>query len=498
MSQVGLWIGNGQMVHAATSGTSVKVADLDSMGGCTGVRRIVQRPRAWPSCRLPPRAREWRGAGGSSSYDRRVGARGRTGARAALVVAAVLGAAVALVLAVRTPWQPLPVPPGGRTPVDAVAVLPADRLAVAEQFAAAIRPASLAALLLGLAVAAVLGLTPLGARLVRAVARPLGGGWVWQVLLGVAALAVVGRLATLPLTAYGEVVRHRYGLSTRSWSLFARDAAVSTAIEAGLTAGAVLALVWLARRAPRSWWAWAAGGVAGLVVAGSFLWPVVIEPAFNRFEPLPAGELRTELLRLAEENGTPVEDALVSDASRRTTALNAYVSGFGSTRRIVLYDTTLDRLPDDELTSIVAHELGHVAADDVLTGTLTGALGSAAAVALLGWLLSWTPLLRRSGADGPGDPRVVPLVLLLVAAGTLLGTPVQNLVSRQIETRADVRALELTADPGAFAAMQRRLAATNLSDPTPPAAWQWFFGSHPTAAQRIALAEDWARLAGRP
>ena len=415
--------------------------------------------------------------------------------RAALTVAALLGAALLLVIALRTPWQPLPVPPAGLTPVDPASVLPPDRIAAAESFAAALRPASLAALLLGLAVAGLLGLTPLGARVVRGMARPLGGGWAWQVLLGVLALSVVGRLVTLPLAAYGEVVRHRYGLSTRSWPLWARDVAVSTAIDAGLTALTLLGLVWLVRRAPPTWWAWAAGGAAALVVAGSFLWPVVIEPAFNRFVPLPAGELRTELLQLAEDNGTPVEDVLVSDASRRTTALNAYVSGFGSTRRIVLYDTVLEQLPADELESIVAHELGHVSADDVLTGTLVGALGAGAAVALLGWLLSWTPLLRRAGADSPGDPRVVPLVLLLAALGTVVSTPVQNLVSRQIEARADVHALDLTADPGAFAAMQRRLAATNLNDPTPPAAWQWWFGSHPTAAQRVAMAEDWTRLA---
>jgi STE24 endopeptidase len=415
--------------------------------------------------------------------------------RAALTVAALLGAALVLVIALRTPWQPLPVPPGGRTPVDASAVLPADRIATAEAFAAALRPASVASLLLGLAVVALFGLTPLGARLVRGVARPLGGGWGWQVLLGVLALSVIGRLATLPLSAYGEVVRHRYGLSTRTWPLWARDVAVSTAIDTGLTALTLLGLVWLVRRAPRTWWAWAAGAAAALVVAGSFLWPVVIEPVFNRFEPLPAGELRTELLQLAEDNGTPVEDVLVADASRRTTALNAYVSGFGSTRRIVLYDTVLEQLPPDEIESIVAHELGHVSTDDVLTGTLIGALGAGAAVALLGWLLSWTPLLRRAGADAPGDPRVVPLVLFLAALGTLLSTPVQNLVSRHIEARADVHALDLTADPEAFTAMQRRLASTNLNDPDPPAAWQWWFGSHPTAAQRVAMAQDWSRLA---
>jgi STE24 endopeptidase len=413
---------------------------------------------------------------------------------AALAVAVVLGIALVVVIAVRTPWTVLPEPPGGRTVPDPTAGLSADQVNRAEAFAAALRPASLLSLLLGLAVSALLGLTRLGGRLVRAVAAPLGGGWVWQVLLGVLSLAVIGRLVTLPLSAYGEVVRHRYGLSTRSWGLWLRDVAVSTAITAGLTALGLLALVWLARRAPRTWWVWAGVGAAGLVVVGSFLWPVIFEPAFNRFDPMPAGQLRSDLLELAEENGTPVQDVLVSDASRRTTALNAYVSGFGSTRRIVVYDTVLDRLPDDQIESIVAHELGHVSADDVLTGTLMGALGAGAGVAALGWLLSGRRLLRRTGAESVGDPRVVPLVLFLLAVGTLVSTPAQNLVSRHIEARADVHALDLTADPDAFIEMQRGLAGTNLSDPDPPAAWQWFFGSHPTAAQRVALALDWERL----
>jgi STE24 endopeptidase len=417
--------------------------------------------------------------------------------RAALVAAVLLTAALAVVIAVRTPWVVLPTPPGGHAPVDPTAGLSPDQLDRAESFAAALRPASLASLVLGLVVAGVFGLTRLGARLVRAVAAPFGGGWVWQVLLGVVALSLIGRLLTLPLSAYGEVVRHRYGLSTRSWGLWLRDVAVSFGINTGLTALTVLVLIWLARHAPRTWWAWAGAGAAGLVVVGSFLWPVLIEPAFNRFTPMAAGQLRSDLLHVAEENGTPVQDVLVSDASRRTTALNAYVSGFGSTRRIVVYDTVLDRLPDDQIESIVAHELGHVAADDVLTGTLTGALGAGAGVAALGWLLGSARLLRRAGADSPGDPRVVPLLLFLFAVGTLVSTPVQNVVSRHIEARADVHALDLTADPDAFVAMQRDLAVTNLAEPDPPALWQWFFGSHPTTAQRVALAQDWTRLGNR-
>jgi STE24 endopeptidase len=414
--------------------------------------------------------------------------------RAALLVAVVLGVALVVVIVVRTPWALLPTPPGGRTPVRPGAGLPPGLAERAEAFAASLRPASLTSLALSLGTSAVLALTPLGRRLVQAVARPLGGGWAWQVLLGTVALVVVGRLVTLAFAAYGETVRHRYGLSTRSWALWLRDVAVSTAISAVVTAAVLLALVWLARRAPGTWWAWAALVAAGFVVVGSFLYPVLIEPAFNRFDPLPAGQLRTDLLALAEENGTPVADVLVADASRRTTALNAYVSGFGSTRRIVVYDTVLDQLPDAEIESIVAHELGHVSADDVLTGTLMGALGAAASVAALGWLLSWAPLLRRAGVEGPGDPRVVPLALLLVAVGSLVATPVQNLVSRHVEARADLHALDLTGDAEAFVDMQNRLATSNLSDPDPPAAWQWFFGSHPTGPQRVAFAEDWQRL----
>lgn len=421
---------------------------------------------------------------------------GRAGARAALVTAAVLGAALVVVIVVRTPWEVLPEPPGGYTDPDPTAGLDPRQISRAEAFASAMRPLSLISITLGLAVSAVLGLTPLGGRLMRAAAAPLRRRWFTQVLLGVPALVVVGRLVTLPVSVYAEVIRHRYGLSTRGWGLWLRDVAVSLAISAVLTTLVVLVFLWLVRRAPRTWWAWAGAAVAGLVVIGSFLYPVVIEPAFNEFEPLPAGELRSELLALAEENGTPVQDVLVSDASRRTTALNAYVSGFGSTRRIVVYDTLLAELPDAEIEAIVAHELGHVVAQDVLTGTLMGALGAGAATALAGWFLSWPRLLRRAGAESAGDPRVVPLLLFLIAVGTLLSTPVQNVVSRQIEARADVRALELTDDAETFIDMKRRLAVANLSDPDPPAAWHWFFGSHPTVAERIALARDWQRLEG--
>jgi STE24 endopeptidase len=263
-------------------------------------------------------------------------AAGRRGRRLALLVVVLLGIALAVVIAVLTPWHLLPTPPGGRTPVDPSSVFTPAEVARAEDFAAALRPASLASLVLSLAVSAVFGLTRAGAATARAVARPLGGGWGWQVLLGSIAILVIGRLVTLPLAAYAEMVRHRYGLSTRGWGLWARDVATATGINAGVTALGLLALVALARRASRSWWAWAGAGAAALVVIGSFLYPLLIEPAFNKFESMPAGRLRTELFALAERSGTPVQDVLVADASRRTTALNAKLTGLGSNPRLVV------------------------------------------------------------------------------------------------------------------------------------------------------------------
>lgn len=410
-----------------------------------------------------------------------------------LITLAVLLLALGVALAVVVPWTPLA---GADLAGDPLRDFTPEQLAREVAFHDAIRPWSYASLFLGLAVTVALALTRVGARIVTAVARPLGGGWVWQVLLGTLALGVLGRLLTLPLSARSEVVLRRYGLSTQTWATWLLDVAKGVLVGSALTALALLLLVGIARRARRTWWAWGAVATAGLVVAGSFAYPLVVEPVFNRFTPLPAGELRSDLLALAERDGVAVDEVLVADASRRTTALNAYVSGFGSSRRIVVYDTLVERATPAEVELIVAHELGHADEDDVLVGTLLGALGAAAAVCALGLVLTWRPLLRRAGADGMHDPRVVPLVLALLAVTSLLVAPASNLVSRKIEARADVHALDLTRDPTTFVDSQQRLALSNLSDLDPHPLAYAFFASHPSVVERLALAREWERLRG--
>ncbi|MCW2615847.1 MAG: yhfN [Frankiales bacterium] len=402
--------------------------------------------------------------------------------RAAACATAVLALALAVGVVLLVPWTSLPdIAPG--------ADFTAAEVAREVAFHDAVRPSSYASLLLGLLVAAVLGLTPLGARLVGRLSRR----WWLQVVLGTLVLTAVGRLVVLPLSVRSESVLREYGLSSQTWGTWSVDVLKGIGVDSALTALALLAVVGLARVATRTWWAWAAAATAGLVVAGSFAYPLVVEPVFNDFRPLAQGQLRDDLLALAERDGVPVDDVLVADASRRTTSLNAYVSGFGSSRRIVVYDTLLRTAPAAEVELVVAHELGHAADHDVRDGTLLGALGTATAVCALALLLSWSPLLRRAGAPAVGDGRVVPLLLLLVAVGTQLVGPAANLVSRQVEARADLHALELTRDPETFIAVQRRLAVTNLSDLDPNPVAYALFASHPSTTQRIALARRWER-----
>jgi STE24 endopeptidase len=415
--------------------------------------------------------------------------------RTALVLTfTVLTIALLLVIGIETPWQTLPLHGVAAVPADSSRDFTAAQLARENAYHSAVRPPAYLSLALGLLVAVVLGLTPLGARIVSAVAAPLGGGWGWRVLLGTIALTAIGRFVVLPFDARAESAQRRYGLSAQTWASWGVDVAKGYGVGLVVTLVVLFGIVGLARWSPQWWWSFGAVFGALLVVVVSFAYPVVVEPVFNSFTPLPAGELRTSLLSMAERDGVPARDVLVADASRRTNSLNAYVSGFGATRRIVVYDTLLKDATPDEVRLIVAHELGHAKAGDVLWGTLVGALGVAAAVCALAMLLRWPPLLDRAGVGGAADARSIALLLALVAVISFVSGPAQCLVSRRIEARADLHSLNLTGEPGQLVAMQRRLATVNLSDLDPSPLVFGMFSTHPTAPQRIALARTWARV----
>lgn len=403
-----------------------------------------------------------------------------------VLVVALIGFAAAVV-----PWHRAPAPRVDQ--LAALGQLPADQVARSRAFHAELRPASYGGMVLGLLVALVLGLTPLGARLIELAGRPFGDHWLARAVLGGLAVALVAELISLPLAAWRHTVVARYGLSTQTWGGWSVDLLKSFGVGAVLGAIVLAGFFTVTHLAPRWWWAFGAAGAAGLVVLLSFVLPVVVEPVFNRFTPMPEGPLRTELLALADRDGVPVKDVLVADASRRTRAVNAYVSGLGPTRRIVVYDTMLTEATPGEVVSVAAHELGHAKDQDVLTGTILGALGSAIAVIALYLLGSWQWLLRLAGVESIGEPRAIGLLLAVTTVAGLIAGPAQSFVSRRVEARADTHALTLTGDAATFEAMQRRLGTVNLSDPDPPSWEHAMFASHPSTVQRMAAARAWAR-----
>nr|WP_296069712.1 M48 family metallopeptidase [uncultured Actinoplanes sp.] len=403
----------------------------------------------------------------------------------------VLVAGLVVVAALTIPWHRPPAPRADQ--LDALGTLPADQVAKGRRFHAELRPGSYGAMAIGLIGALVLGLTPLGSWLVTQAGRPFDGNWVARALLGGLAVVLVVEVITLPFAAWRHTIAVRYGISTQTWAAWAVDLLKSWAVGAVIGAVALLGFSTIAHVAPRWWWAFGAVGAAGLVVLLSFVLPVLVEPVFNKFTPMADGPLRASLIELAARDGVPVKDVLVADASRRTKAVNAYVSGLGPTRRIVVYDTMLTEATPDEVVSVVAHELGHAKDNDVLIGTVLGALGTAAAVIALYLLGSWQWLLRRADVDSIGEPRAIALMLAVVTVAGLVAGPAQAFVSRRIEARADAHALDLTGDPATFEAMQRRLGSVNLSDPDPPT-WEYVMSaSHPSTVERMAAARAYAR-----
>jgi STE24 endopeptidase len=403
--------------------------------------------------------------------------------RTALAVV-LAGAAVFVLVAAQTvPWDP--VPGGALSAADAGRYFTAAEIARGEDFSRWARLWGWSSLLLSLLVLGILGFTRAG----RALVERLPGRWWVQVPLAVAAVEVIARVVTLPFAV--ALRRHvlDYGLSNQAWAAYAVDLAKSEALDVAVTSLVMLVLVGSARRWPRAWPAVAGACLAVLVLLGSLVYPLLVEPLFNSFTPLADGPLRTRILDLAEQEGVDVDDVLVADASRRTTTLNAYVSGYGSTRRVVVYDNLVEDLDEDETVSVVAHELAHAKHQDVLVGSTLGAAGAALGVGLLALLVPRRRHEDDEDGGGVADPRNVPRILVLVAIAGLLAGPIQNGISRRVEIRADVEALRVTEDRAAFVELQRQLARRSAADLTPPAWSHAWFGSHPTTLMRIALAE---------
>lgn len=362
-----------------------------------------------------------------------------------------------------------------------------EEIARADRYASLRLPLGLAGVALGAFVAVILAIGPAARALGAWAQRVTRDRWLLTALLLASIVAIIPAIALLPITLLRHRIDRDFGLATNTTVDVLLDIVRATGFGIGLALLAAVGFVALAKLLPRAWPFAVAGAGSVMLVALVWLLPIVYEPLFNEFTSV-AEPTRGRILALADDAGVPVSDVLVADASKRTARHNAYVSGLGGTRRVVLYDTLLEGAPAPEVDLIVAHELGHVARNDVRNATLLGILGLMIGVAVLAMLLRSAAVLASIGARSSSDARVVPFIAAFVVVAGLATTPLQSLISRRAEANADRFALSITGNTEIAISLEQRLARTNLSDITPNAIVHRFFGSHPTTLERIGIA----------
>lgn len=307
-------------------------------------------------------------------------------------------------------------------------------------------------------------------------------------------LGVLSWLLALPLDyASGFALEHRFGLSTQGIGGWLLDQAKGLLLGGAVGIPTVFALYWMIRRAPRRWWV----GVATLFIATSVLLaalaPVLIAPLFNSYVPLQDRALAERVSLMSTREGVAVSEVLVEDTSQRTVKANAYYTGLGPTRRIILADNLVSKFTPDEVAVVVAHELGHQVHDDLWKAIAVGSAFYVAGAYLVYWLVG--PVIRslrgRLRFDRVEDMASLPVLLLFLSVLSFASMPALNACSRAVEHQADVYALNLTLDRESFVSAMRRLAEVNLADPDPPKVIEFIFYSHPPISERIEFAKTY-------
>ena len=298
---------------------------------------------------------------------------------------------------------------------------------------------------------------------------------------------ILQQLLSLPLDFYrGYTVEHRFALSAQTAASWFADYGKSFLIGFVISAAALIGFYFLITRHPLHWWLPAGLVFSLFLLLSAYLYPLLIEPLFFRFAPLEDEPLLEGITALAGRAGIEVDRVLVADAGRRTSKANAYFSGMGRTKRIVVYDTLLDNFTPEEVLAVIAHEMGHWRHHHLWREIMISAAASFLALYALYRLLQ--------GAGLHADFRALPAALLFFALLSLAAAPAQNAYSRSLEHEADRTAFDLAGDPAPFVSLYRKLALSNLSVAQPHPLLKAALYTHPPLLERIDAARRHAGI----
>lgn len=314
------------------------------------------------------------------------------------------------------------------------------------------------------------------------------------VLIGLVAL--IASVIELPVGIYRQfVLEQRFGFNRMTWRLFLADLLKGAALAVVLGLPIVAAVLWLMQRAGSYWWVWTWALWIAFNLFVLVLYPTVIAPLFNRFEPMPDDAVRARIEQLLARCGFTAKGLYVMDGSRRSAHGNAYFTGFGRSKRIVFFDTLLARLTPAEIEAVLAHELGHFKRRHILKRIALAFVVSLAGLGLLGYLSQQPWFFQGLGVDAlPGASPALALILFFVAlpSFTFLLQPFGSLLSRRHEFEADAFAAG-QADPQELVNALVKLYEDNAATLTPDPIHSAFYDSHPPASERVGRLRDQMR-----
>lgn len=311
------------------------------------------------------------------------------------------------------------------------------------------------------------------------------GESVWAMAAFLFAVGLALSLLGLPFRWYAQFhLEARFGFNTTTPGLWWTDRLKGLLLSVALGYPLLALVLKLAAWAGEAWWLWAWGSVLGVQLLMTLLAPVLIMPLFNKFTPLPNGPLRERLLGLARRTGFRAQSVQVMDGSKRSRHSNAFFTGLGRFRKIVLFDTLIQQLTEPQLEAVLAHEIGHYKLKHIPAMLGASALGLLAGFWALAWLARQAWLYRSFGFE-PGS--FAPALLLFGLLGgvvTFWLSPVLNAWLRRCEYQADAFAAAAMNEPDSLVGALRRLHEKNLSNLTPHPLYSGFHYSHPTLPER--------------
>ncbi len=316
-----------------------------------------------------------------------------------------------------------------------------------------------------------------------------GNGWPHDLALGSSVL-LIAALVDLPLGLYGTFgVEARFGFNRVTPRQFLVDLLSESLITVGIGAPVFLAAVWMMNSLGSLWWLWAWAAWMAFNIVLLTLYPTLIAPLFNRFTPLPPGDLRQRVEALLKRCGFRSSGLFVMDGSKRSNHGNAYFTGFGKTKRVVFFDTLLERLEPAETEAVLAHELGHYHCKHVIQriGVLFGL--SLISLGLLGWLKEAPWFYLGLGVTTPGTAVALILFILVIPVFGFPLQPLMSFYSRKHEFEADAYAARHSPKDKLISALVK-LYQDNASTLTPDPLHSAVYDSHPPAALRIARLES--------